>query len=114
MTQTPSIGDIQALSESVVYILNISDYRKLLEVNSEYNKLGKYISDYLFIKKCKRETSLLMDSANDRYEFLLNLYPQIEQFVPQYHIASYLGIEPESLSRLKSLTYINEKEHTRK
>jgi len=109
LTQTPSIGYIQALSESVIYVLNLSDYNKLLKVNSKYYKLGKYISDSLFIKKCRRESSLLMDSANDRYKFLLTLYPQIEQLVPQYHIASYLGIKAESLSRIKSLTYINEK-----
>jgi len=110
LTQMPSVGGIQALSESVVYVLSFSDYHTLLQCNPEYYKLGKYISDMLLIKKCKRETSLLMDAAKDRYAFLLELYPKIEQLVPQYHIASYLGIEPESLSRMKSLTYINEKE----
>jgi CRP-like cAMP-binding protein len=114
LTQTPSVGDIQTLSESEIYILNHSDYNELIKVNPVFYKLGKFISDSLFLKKCKRETSLLMDSANDRYKFLLDLYPQIEQVVPQYHIASYLGIKPESLSRMKSLTYINEKKHTSK
>lgn len=108
LTQTPSNGYIQALSNSVIYIISLSNYNRLLKTNSEWYKFGKYISDSLFMKKCKRETSLLMDSAIDRYKFLLNLYPQIEQLVPQYHIASYLGIKPESLSRIKSLTYINE------
>ena len=111
LTQTPSIGFIQTLLESEIYILNQPDYSKLIKVNPEYNRLGKFISDSLFLKKCKRETSLLMDSASDRYKFLLDLYPFIEQVVPQYHIASYLGIKPESLSRMKSLTYINEKKH---
>ncbi|GGK15796.1 cAMP-binding protein [Yeosuana aromativorans] len=109
LTQTPSVGNIQALSESEIYIINLSDYNKLLKLNTEYYKFGKYVSDVLFIRKCKREASLLMDSANDRYKFLLTLFPQIEQLVPQYHIASYLGIKPESLSRIKHLTYINEK-----
>ncbi len=86
----------------------------MIKVNPVYYKLGKFISDSLFLKKCKRETSLLMDSTNDKYKFLLDLYPQIEQVVPQYHIASYLGIKPESLSRMKSLTYINEKKQTSK
>ncbi|WP_339916789.1 Crp/Fnr family transcriptional regulator [Yeosuana marina] len=114
LTQTPSVGYIQALSESEIYIINLSDYTRLLKENSEYYKLGNYISDSLFIRKCKREASLLMDSANDRYTFLLTLFPQIEQLVPQYHIASYLGIKPESLSRIKHLTYINEKVHIKK
>lgn len=44
-----------------------------------------------------------MDNALGRYKLLLQTYPNIEQDVSQYHIASYLGIKPESLSRLKSL-----------
>lgn len=54
-------------------------------------------------EKCRKESSLLMDSALDRYKLLLRTFPHIEQHVSQYHIASYLGIKPESLSRLKSL-----------
>ena len=54
---------------------------------------GKYIADTLFIKKCRKETSLLMDNALDRYKLLLQTYPNIEQHVSQYHIASYLGIK---------------------
>ena len=45
----------------------------------------------------------LSNSALDRYKLLLQTFPHIEQHVSQYHIASYLGIKPESLSRLKSL-----------
>ena len=44
-----------------------------------------------------------MESAYERYKLLLKTYPRIEQHVSQYYIASYLGIKPESLSRLKSL-----------
>lgn len=108
LTQAPSIGYIEALGNAVVHTLSLTNYNQLLKSNTAYYKLGKFISDTLFIKKCKRETSLLMDSAVDRYKFLLTLYPSIEQLVPQYHIASYLGIKPESLSRIKSLTYIKE------
>jgi len=60
-------------------------------------------ADTLFIKKCRKETSLLMDNALARYKLLLETYPKIEQHVSQYHIASYLGIKRESLSRLKTL-----------
>ena len=108
LTQVPSVGYIETLGNAVVHTLSLTNYNQLLKSNTAYYKLGKFISDTLFIKKCKRETSLLMDSAVDRYKFLLTLYPSIEQLVPQYHIASYLGIKPESLSRIKSLTYIKE------
>ncbi|WP_084273470.1 Crp/Fnr family transcriptional regulator [Maribacter antarcticus] len=104
ITQTPTKGYIQALSNSTVYYLSSSNYQKLLNTDSEFYKLSKLISETLFIRKCKRETTLLMDTARERYEFLLKNYPNIEQLIPQYQIASYLGIKPESLSRLKKLT----------
>lgn len=99
----PSVGTIQSLTDSKVLILSRANYDLLLDESSDWYKWGKYISDTLFIKKCIKETSLLMDSALERYQLLLRTYPQIEQHVTQYHIASYLGIKPESLSRLKSL-----------
>ena len=107
LTQTPTKAYIQALSDTTIYFISYSDYHKLLKESNDWYRLGKYIADTLFIIKCKRESSLLMDSAIERYKLLLIDYPQIEQLVAQYHIASYLGIKPESLSRIKSLTYIN-------
>lgn len=103
LTEEKSVGSIQALENSVVYCLPKVNYDQLLQESNEWYKLGKYIADTLFIKKCKKETSLLMDDALSRYKLLLQTYPKIEQHVSQYHIASYLGIKPESLSRLKSL-----------
>lgn len=99
----PSVGVIQALTDSRVLLLSRTNYDLLLNESPDWYKWGKYIADTLFIKKCIKETSLLMDSALERYRLLLKTYPQIEQHVTQYHIASYLGIKPESLSRLKSL-----------
>lgn len=99
----PSVGIIQSLTDSKVLLLSRHNYDLLLNESSDWYKWGKYIADNLFIKKCIKETSLLMDSALERYRLLLKTYPQIEQHVTQYHIASYLGIKPESLSRLKSL-----------
>lgn len=106
LTGNPTIGYLQALENSELLILSKQDYDKLLAESSDWYKLAKYISDDYFLRKCKRQTSLLMDSAKDRYDLLLSTYPKIEQLVPQYQIASYLGIKPESLSRIKSLTYI--------
>ena len=103
LTKEASVGSIQALEDSVIYCLSKTNYDQLLQASNEWYKLGKYIADTLFIKKCRKETSLLMDNALDRYKLLLQTYPNIEQHVSQYHIASYLGIKPESLSRLKSL-----------
>ena len=46
-------------------------------------------------------SSEFTESAESRYHILISKYPNITQRIPQYHIASYLGITPESLSRLR-------------
>ena len=103
LTGEPSIGSIQALEDTYLITLSRSSYDQLLKESSEWFKFGKYISDSLLIKKCQKETSFLMDNAFERYKLLLKTYPQVEQHLSQYYIAAYLGIKPESLSRLKSL-----------
>lgn len=107
LSRLPAKTNIQALSDTKIYTISHSDYNNLLKKAVDWNILGKFIANTLFMKKCKREKSLLKDSAEERYKLLLETYPEIEQLVTQYHIASYLGIKPESLSRIKSLTYIN-------
>jgi CRP-like cAMP-binding protein len=107
LQRTPAVVTIQAIGPSTIHCLSHSQFNGLLDTSSEWYKLGKYIADSFFFKKCIRETSLLQDSAVERYRLLLNTFPGIEQLVTQRHIASYLGIKPESLSRIKALTYIN-------
>ncbi len=106
-TQTPAYSTIQALSDSEVRIITYRQLQNLVESSDSWYRFGKHISDELFIKKCTRESSLLRLSAKERYELLIQTNPEIEQLVSQYQIASYLRIKPESLSRIKALTYIN-------
>jgi len=107
LTQTPAISNIQALSTTTVRSITFNQLKQLESSSEIWLKFSKYIAEQLFIKKCKRETSLLRDTAKERFDQLLIDFPTIEQQVPQYQIASYLRIEPESLSRIKALTYIN-------
>jgi len=107
LTQMPTNCNIEALTDVEIYYISHQQFHQLIERDNNFLKLAKYISDNYFIRKCKRETSFLKNSAAERFEMIKKLYPEIEQKVPQYHIASYLGIKPESLSRIKLLTYIN-------
>jgi len=107
LTQMPTNCNIQALTDAEITYITYNQFNKLIAEDNDFLKLGKYISDNFFIRKCKRETSFLKNTAAERLENLSTIYPGIEQQVSQYHIASYLGIKPESLSRIKLLTYIN-------
>jgi CRP-like cAMP-binding protein len=107
LTQQPTNCNIQAITDAEVYLITFRQLEELVSEDLEWLRLSKYVSDLFFIRKCKRETSFLLNSAAERLNVIKTLYPDIEQKVPQYHIASYLGIKPESLSRIKLLTYIN-------
>jgi CRP-like cAMP-binding protein len=107
LTQMPTNCNIQALTDTEIKYISFTEFNRLISEDINFLKLGKYISDNYFIRKCRRETSFLKNSASERLENLYTLYPQIEQQVSQYHIASYLGIKPESLSRIKLLMHIN-------
>jgi CRP-like cAMP-binding protein len=107
LTQMPTNCNIEALTDSTIHYISYEKLNHLVEQDSAFLKLSKYVSDTYFIRKCKRETSFLKQSASERLAGLSSLYPGIEQRVSQYHIASYLGVKPESLSRIKLLTYIN-------
>lgn len=102
LTNEKTNCNIQAMNDSTVYILHKDQLEKLIDSDKQWIKLAKYISDNYFIRKCKRETSFLKDDASERLRKTLELYPNIEQLVPQYQIASYLGIKAQSLSRIKS------------
>jgi CRP-like cAMP-binding protein len=107
LTSMPTNCNIQALTNVNVVYITSAQYKAFVSHDNEWLKLGKYIAETFFMRKCKRETSFLKNSAAKRLESVLQLYPGIEQRVSQYHIASYLGVKPESLSRIKLLTYIN-------
>ncbi len=101
LTQAPTNCNIQALTDAHVMYITYEQYNQFLQQDNAWFKLGKFISETFFIRKCKRETSFLKNSASGRLESTLSIYPGIEQKISQYHIASYLGIKPESLSRIK-------------
>lgn len=103
LTGEPCIGSVQALEDCRLTTISRTNFFQLIKESNEWLKLKNYISDALLARKCQRETSFLIDDAYERYKLFLKIYPRIEQHVSQYDIASYLGIRPESLSRLKSL-----------
>lgn len=106
ITRLPTEHSIQAIADTTVLCITLKQYNDLVDSDSEWLRLGKYLAEYFLIRKCQREISFLKHSATERMENMLITYPGIEQKVQQYHIASYLGIKPESLSRIKLLSYI--------
>lgn len=96
---------IEALEDTSLLVADYQAYQQLCAEHACWQRINHRLVEGLFIKKEKREAELLLDDATTRYQTFLAEYPDLENRVKQYHIASYLGISPVSLSRIrKSLT----------
>lgn len=98
----PSTFEIQALEDSTVLHINFKKYRELM-MESEDLKLFQifYLEKHWLIQKSSRELSIVQQDAQDRYMEFLEEYPTLSSRIPQYHIASHLGITPTQLSRIR-------------
>ncbi|MGJ4789016.1 Crp/Fnr family transcriptional regulator [Leptospira koniambonensis] len=102
LTEQPSTCNIRAITNCELAVAKFSEFRKLFSQDIAWERLGRIFAENLFLKKARREYELLALSAEERYDLLLESRPDIEELIPQYHIASYLGITPVSLSRIRA------------
>jgi CRP-like cAMP-binding protein len=102
--QRPACFSCQAIEDSEVLILN-RHVIQVIEAAPDGQQLLRLIVEYLAFRLRDRLLSLYRDTPEQRYLNLINSEPQLLQHIPQYYLASYLGIEPESLSRLKRRVY---------
>ncbi len=96
-----SITNIQALTKTTILCI---PYSELIKLSHKYQEISTFIQkltlSYLEQKQ-NREISLLSEKALNKYLIFKNIYPYLENKIPHYHIASYLGITPTQLSRLR-------------
>jgi len=97
----PSWYGIQALEPSFLICIHLKEYKRLMAESSCWRDVTrKYVED-LFIEKEQRERELFSLDVTTRYLNFKKRYPDVEGRVSQYHIASYLGITPQALSRIR-------------
>ena len=102
LNNEPSEIGIKALEHSVLYYLSMDNMQKLLIELPKANVIRSSLAEQYFTATSEHATSLANLKAEERYKLLLEKKPFIHQKVPQYHIASYLGIKPQSLSRIRA------------
>ncbi len=96
-----NISNIQAITES--NILSIS-FNNFIELSDKYPEIGVFVQRLSF--KClanrqKREQVLQSNDALTAYHFFQSNFPYLEDEIQQFHIASYIGVSPTQLSRIK-------------
>lgn len=92
---------IEALTNVEIDIMKSQDLIKFLEENKNIGDVLSKIMLPLINLKAEREMDLLTKDALGRYQSFLKRFPTLEGKISQYYIASYLGISPETLSRIK-------------
>jgi CRP-like cAMP-binding protein len=98
----PSTVSIQALAESTILLIRYAEYQKLIDTDTFWLRVEHAVAHSLLMKKFEKEYQLLTLSAAERYNLLQKQHAGLEQLIPGYHIASYLGITPISFSRIRA------------
>ena len=97
----PATLTIECLKESTVIEFNAEKLNQILIPFPEYEPFKRNTLERHIVSLHKRILNQLIMTAAERYGLFLEQYPDIEQYTRNYHIASYLGITTESLSRIR-------------
>jgi len=103
ITREPSAVFIELLEEAEVVAIPV---KVLNEFYSRYHhgeRIGRLMAEYQYIKRLRKEMDLLSYTAEERYTALMQRNPAMIQQISVKHLSSYLGIHPESLSRIRKL-----------
>jgi len=102
ITQTPAELNVQCLEKSVLAQIQYSELQQFYSQFPKFERFFRLIIQKAFVAAQKRIINNFSLSAKDRYLQFREQYPNIEQRVPQYLIASYLGMTKEFLSKIRS------------
>jgi CRP-like cAMP-binding protein len=102
ISKEPSLFYIEALEDSELMCASVADIRELISSSSEWQRIYRNILETTYIVKERREAEFLLCDARQRYLNFLHEYPGFDIKIKQHYIASFLGITPESLSRIRT------------
>jgi CRP-like cAMP-binding protein len=98
-----SMLNFEVLENAVFYIISLDELDKFISKDKKWEHLARvWLHDTYYTATYKRVISLMSETVGERYERLLEEYPRIFKQIKSYHIASYLGVAPQTLSKLKN------------
>jgi CRP-like cAMP-binding protein len=101
LPQTPSTKIIQALEDCIMLQISYVDLQIFYQSVSGAERFGRLVIEQVFVQLLQALSSLYTDTPEYRYKKLIKEHPNLLQRVSQYHIASYVGVKPQSLSRIR-------------
>jgi len=101
LPQTPSTKIIQALEDCEMLLISFSDLQIFYKSIAQGERFGRLVIGQVFIQLLQDLSSFYTDTPEYRYEKFVTEHPDLQQRISQYHIASYVGVKPQSLSRIR-------------
>jgi CRP-like cAMP-binding protein len=100
-SRVKSLLSIQAIEPTILHVVSYENLNSLYAAIPGFERIARQLIEKFFIQMIQRADNLQNLKAEERYEKLLKESPDLLQRVPQYFIASYLGMAPQSLSRIR-------------
>jgi CRP/FNR family transcriptional regulator, anaerobic regulatory protein len=100
--QQPGYEYIQAIEDTQFYYIYYTELEHIYHTFPEFNVIGRILTIKYLTLWSKQLYAIRMQTAKERYEWLIQFHPELLQRVPQKFIASYLDITPETLSKIRS------------
>jgi len=101
LQRSPSRCNVEALTDMVVWQIHYDDLQEVYRTSPVGNLIGRLTVENIYLAKLNKEYSYLSESAEERYLKLMKEQPDLFQLIPLKHIATYLGITPQALSRIR-------------
>lgn len=101
LTRTPVVYSGETLVPTELWSITYTDLQAVYAESTIGERLGRLAAEQLYIRKNKRQMWLLKDTAEQRYMRLVHEYSHFLQLVPLKYLASYIGITPQALSRIR-------------
>lgn len=101
LTQSPSTYFIQAITDSVVLQIHRDQLEKLYDKIPMIDRFYRIKTQNAYVALQERTIRAMSEPVEERYNRFVNQYRDMEQMIPQYMIASYLGVTPEHLSAIR-------------
>ncbi len=102
LTEAPSTLSFQALTACQLVRFSYQSFRALFQTHRCLESVFLAIMEHIWIQKEKHDIRMVTNDATTNYLLFREDYPDLENQIPQYHIASYLGITPIQLSRIRA------------
>lgn len=99
--QIPSHKSIEALEDTTIYVITRDNLERLYSTMANGERMGRLIIGQVFVQALQDLNSFYTDTPEQRYEKLVQAHPDLQQRIPQYYIASCVGVKPQSLSRIR-------------